>query len=215
MRILDISVPISKTMPVWPGDPHVCLRPLSNIEDGDAASVTEIQMSVHTGTHIDAASHYIAGAQTIDQLPLEKLVGRVLVMEIDPSERTITEDVLKSHGFNKKMTNIKKVLFKTSNSILWKTSPFEFNNNYVGINSSGAVYLANFDLDLIGIDYLSIAPFDETRQPHVILLKKEIILLEGINLSNVSEGYYELYCLPMNLEGCEGAPARAILVHQS
>lgn len=199
-------------MPVWPGDPPVSLQAVSRIEDGDDAAVTEIQMSVHTGTHIDAASHYIVGAQTIDQIPLEKLIGKVFVLEIDQSEDYITETVLKSHNLQQKISNTRKILFKTRNSSLWKNSPNKFISNYVGIDQSGAEYLSQYDFDLIGVDYLSIAPFDQSNQPHKILLLKEIILVEGINLSSITEGFYQLYCLPINLVGCEGAPARAILV---
>ena len=195
--IYDISTPISSNMPVWPGDPPVCFRYLSKIEDGDNATVTEVQMSVHTGTHIDAASHFISGAQTIDQIPLHKLIGQVLVLNIDPAEKVINEQVLKLHHLHQEISLVRKILFKTRNSQIWKDSLSTFQTDYVGIDRSGAGYLAQFDLDLIGVDYYSIAPFTETREPHVILLGKEIVLLEGINLSSVPEGYYQLYCLPL------------------
>ena len=199
-------------MPVWPGDPHVALRTISKIEEGDDATVTEIQMSVHTGTHIDAASHFIESGQTIEEIPFDKLIGEVLVLNIDPSEKSISDHVLKTHLHFEKIIKAKKILFKTRNSKFLHDYPSEFQPDYVGINTSGAEFLAQLDLDLVGVDYLSIAPFNETQRPHQLLLSKEIVLLEGIDLSSVNEGVYQLYCLPLNLVGCEGAPARVILI---
>ncbi|MEA3327658.1 MAG: cyclase family protein [Chloroflexota bacterium] len=212
MKIYDISLPIKPTMPVWPGDPPVSIRSLSKIEEGDDAAVTEIQMSVHTGTHIDAASHFIEDGQTIDQIPLEKLFGEVLIINIDQIEKCISERVLKKHPLNNELINAKKVLFKTKNSRFWHDFPEEFQTDYVGIDASGATYLSKLNLDLVGVDYLSIAPFAETKQPHQILLTNEIVLLEGINLISIPEGKYQLYCLPLKIKGCEGAPARVVLV---
>jgi len=202
-------------MPVWPGDPPVALRVISKIEEGDDATVSEIQMSVHAGTHIDAASHFIESGQTIEEIPFEKLIGEVLVLNIDPTEKCISEHVLKIHPHLEKLIKAKKILFKTRNSKLLHDFPSEFQTDYVGINTSGAEFLAQLGLDLVGVDYLSIAPFNETKRPHQILLSKEIVLLEGIDLSTVTEGVYQLFCLPLNLVGCEGAPARVILVDPS
>lgn len=212
MNIYDISLPISPRMPVWPGDPPVELTQMSSIQDGDNANVSQIKMSVHTGTHIDAPHHFIESGETIDQLPLEKLIGQVLVMEIDEEIDIITESVLTHHRDWLKLKAESKVLFKTRNSSLWKTYPTAFQSDYVGIDKSGANLLANLGLDLIGMDYLSVAPFNETLEPHEILLAQDIILLEGINLSEIDGGIYQLYCLPLNIVDCDGAPARAVLM---
>ena len=212
MKIYDISLPISPGMPVWPGDPSVELKQISSIQYGDHANVSQIKMSVHTGTHIDAPNHFINLGKTINQLPLEKLIGQVLVIEIDEENDIITESVLTNHHDWPILNSGKKVLFKTRNSILWKTHPNEFQSDYVGIDKSGAACLADLALDLIGMDYLSVTPFNETLEPHQILLAQDIILLEGINLSEIDPGIYQLYCLPLNIENCDGAPARAILM---
>jgi len=212
MKIFDISLPINPRMAVWPGDPPVELQQLSAIAHGANANVSQIEMSVHTGTHIDAPNHFIDSGKTIDELPLEKLIGQVLVMEIDHKVDIITESVLEKHPDRDLLKTAKKVLFKTRNSSLWKVHPTEFQSDYVGINKSGASYLAKMTLDLIGMDYLSVTPFTDTVEPHQILLAKGIIMLEGIDLSGVSGGLYQLYCLPLNIEGCDGAPARAILI---
>lgn len=212
MKIYDISLPISPTMPVWPGDPPVQLTQVSSISLGDSANVSRIDMGVHCGTHIDAPKHFIDDGITMDKILLEKLVGKVLVIEIDHEENVISDVVLKQHPNRLLLEKASKVIFRTKNSILWNESPTAFRQDYVGINTAGAIYLSQLGLDLIGIDYLSIAPYEETLQPHQILLNSEIVLLEGLNLSGVPGGLYDLYCLPLSLPGCEGSPARAILI---
>jgi arylformamidase len=212
MKIIDISVAITTTMPVWPGDPPVDLTQVSEIAKGDSANVSRIAMSVHTGTHIDAPKHFIDTGITVDQIPLNYLIGEALVIEIDPQVNVISEHILKSHPKIHLLAEIKKVLFHTRNSSLWKQYPVDFVQNYVGIDTSGARYLQQFSLELIGIDYLSIASYDDTELPHQILLSGGSILLEGLDLSAVPGGVYKLYCLPLNIPGCEGAPARATLV---
>jgi arylformamidase len=212
MKIIDISVPITTTMPVWPGDPSIDLVQISSITSGDSANVTRITMSVHTGTHIDAPKHFIESGITIDQIPLDRLMGEVLVIEIDPQVNVISETVLKAHPNIDQLLTTKKVLFHTRNSNLWEQFPDSFEQNFVGIDTSGAHYLQQFNLDLVGIDYLSIAPYDDTELPHQILLSGGSILLEGLDLSDAPGGIYELFCLPLNILGCEGSPARVFLL---
>ncbi len=210
-KIYDISLPISMKMPVWPGDPKVTVRQVASLEKGDEANISQIRMSVHTGTHIDAPRHFFDNGKTVDQIPLEKLIGEVLVVDVGEGVSVISDAVLKQCAQFNDLETASKVLFKTKNSNFWKEAPAYFHQDFVGIDTSGAEFLADLNLDLIGVDYLSIAPFTDTDRPHQILLKKEILLLEGINLADVPAGRYNLYCLPLNIEQCEGAPARVIL----
>ncbi len=212
MILYDISLPITEDIPVWPGDPSVMINQLSAIVNGDSSNVSQIQMCVHTGTHIDAPKHFLDNGKTVEDLPLEKLIGETLVIVVDDDVKTISEEVLIHHPRNALINKAHKLLFKTKNSFYWHEHPNVFQDSYVGIDASGAAYLSHLDLDLIGVDYLSIASFDETTIPHQILLEKEIILLEGVDLSQVPEGVFNLFCLPLLLVGCEGAPARAILI---
>ncbi len=214
MKTYDISIPIKPGMPTWPGDPPVNLRRINSIDEGDHANISQLQMCVHTGTHIDAPNHFLADEKTVDQLPIESLVGETLVMEINPDVEVITDEVLEAHSEVAKLKKYKRVLFKTRNSKRWYSHPQRFNADYVGIDTSGANYLARMNLSLIGLDYLSIAAYHDTHQPHQILLSQEVILLEGINLRDISAGIYQLFCAPLLIEGCEGAPARAFLVKQ-
>ena len=214
MKIFDISLPITHDMVIWPGDPPVEINRLSAIKDGNDANISKISMCVHTGTHIDAPSHFIDQANTIEQIPLTKLVGKTFVMDLCDQTDVIDEDMLRGHPDGDKLIQSKKVLFKTRNSAFWVEKPGQFDEAYVGINSSGANYLASLNLELVGVDYLSVASYNETELPHKILLSREIVLLEGINLRDVPPGFYYLYCLPLPILGSDGAPARAILIDQ-
>lgn len=214
MKIYDISVPITPAIPVWPGDPPVDIQQVADITAGESANISRINMGVHCGTHIDAPRHFINGAKTVGEIPLDKLIGKVYVMEIDHKEEVISDIVLRQHPKHDMLEKASKVIFRTRNSVLWHESPTTFRKDYVGINTAGAVYLSQLHLDLIGIDYLSVAPYDDTLQPHQILLAGETVLLEGLNLSGVSSGEYDLFCLPLNLPQCEGSPARVVLVDQ-
>lgn len=136
-------------------------------------------------------------------------------MTIDDDVDVISDQILESHPDRHVLDQATKVLFRTRNSSLWHAHPNTFQTDYVALNASGAALLATSNLDLIGVDYLSIATYHETSEPHQILLSKEIVLLEGIDLSNIPGGFYELFCLPLNIKGCEGAPARVILIDRT
>lgn len=212
MEIFDISLPITNDMVVWPGDPPVKLTRLSEIIKGEESNISHLQFCVHTGTHIDAPKHYIDEGKTTDLIPLEKLIGEALVIHVDPDVDVISEEVLRSHLKNDDIKKAKRILFHTRNSDEWSSKSNKFNENFVAIDTSGAKYLTELGMDLIGIDYLSVAPFDDTLDPHQIFLLNEVVLLEGINLSNIEEGFYQLYCLPLKIPNCDGAPARTILI---
>jgi len=207
MRLYDISVGVSPDLPIWPGDPSLELERFSRIEDGDIANVTKISCCVHVGTHVDAPYHYIEGGIGVDRLPLEVLIGRAYVVDMTKSEK-IDAEVLDGAGIPPRT---RRVLFKTKNSALWEKDERDFHQDYVGVASSGAEWLVRKGIQLVGIDYLGIAPFEETIEPHQILLKAGIIILEGLNLSQVMRGRYTLYCLPIKIVGSDGAPARAVL----
>lgn len=214
MKIYDITLPISPDMAVWPGDPSVKIQQLSSIENGEEANVSQIRMSVHTGTHIDAPKHFLQGAGSIDKLPIEKLMGEALVLRIDDKVDVIDEKTLKNHPNFNDLVNSRMILFKTRNSQYWDENKTRFNENFVGLNTSAAAFLAELNLDLIGVDYLSIAAYADSEAPHKILLGKGIILLEGINLQSVPPGIYHLICLPLPIVDSDGSPARAILTEK-
>jgi len=209
MRIYDISLPLSPGMPVWPGDPQVLMNRVEMMEAGADANVTHLSMSVHTGTHVDAPYHFIGGeAATVDQLSLKLLTGRAYVLHL-PDIDLITADAL-DHADIPPRT--RRLLFRTRNSDHWGNASREFQTDFVAISADGAQYLVDRGVKLVGVDYLSVAPYGDSTPTHRILLCAGTVIVEGLDLSGVSQGRYTLHCLPLKLVGCDGAPARAILI---
>lgn len=208
MRYYDLSVKITPGLPLWPGDPPIQIQRHTKIEEGSSSNVTHMNMTAHVGTHIDAPYHFINDGKTIDQLPLTTLIGRVYVMHL-PDARQITADLIRQHGLPKR---VRRILFKTRNSNLWNLPQTPFRQNYVSLTPDAAQYLVDKDILLVGIDYVSIAPFEDVVSTHRILLGAGVVVVEGLNLNVVNAGHYTLYALPIALGDADGAPARVILV---
>ena len=208
MRIHDISLSIHPSLPVWPGDPPIEIEQLSAMASGADANVSSISCGVHIGTHVDAPLHFIDRGRTVDELALEVLVGVAVVVEIMDA-KNIDSDVLDQIDLP---DDAIRVLFKTMNSSFWAEGIEEFQVDYSAITPSGAAWLVERGIRLVGVDYLSVAPYDRPRETHELLLGNNIIIVEGLDLHKVQPGIYELYCLPVKLMGLEGAPARAVLV---
>lgn len=209
-KVYDVSLPIMPGMPVWPGEPMLSLFRVSSMDDGESANVSRLEMMVHTGTHVDAPLHFIQGGKSVENLDLDQLVSSVLVVEILEDVRVIGREALEKVDFK----GATSVLFKTSNSLLWNQWERGFQTQYVGLDTSGALYCVEKGFKLVGIDYLSIAAYHDLTEPHKILLGSGMTIVEGLNLSNVTPGIYQLVCLPLKLVGCDGAPARVILIEE-
>lgn len=208
MRIYDVTVGITPAMPVWPGDPPVALKRVQAIADGANANVSRLDAGVHTGTHVDAPVHFIDGAASVESLSLKVLTGRAYVVSL-PRAKVLDAPTLEAADIPPRT---RRVLFKTRNSDIWTRGERAFQTNFVGVDASGAEWLVRKGVHLVGIDYLSIAPYHQSRETHRTLLQAGVVVVEGLDLSKVSQGRYTLYCLPMKLIGSDGAPARAILV---
>lgn len=201
----DITLPISDTLITWPTDPTVSIRKTSMISQGNTCNVSELKFSSHCGTHIDAPYHFEESGITIDQIPLDSLIGNVTVFDIK-NKKKIDLDDLKSL----ELQNCKRVIFKTRNSTGWRLS--EFKKDFVYITKEAAKYLADSNVKLVGIDSLSVDKFDTIyADTHHILLRKGIIIIEGLDLSNIKAGEYELIALPLKIKDGDGSPARVIL----
>jgi arylformamidase len=209
MKIYDISLPISPAMPVWPGDPPVVLEQVSSMDAGAHDNISRLGCSVHTGTHVDAPHHFLNDHRTVDALSLDVLNGPAQVIQIPEDVGLITADILEKAAIP---SGTLRLLLKTRNSRLWERREKEFVKDFVGISVDGAEWLVRTGMKLVGIDYLSIAPYKQSIPTHQVLLKPGMIILEGVDLSAVSPGIYDLYCLPLKLVGSDGAPARAILI---
>ncbi len=211
MRIYDISVPIRPgETPTYPGDPGIEVGSWSAIARGDRANVSVLNFGAHTGTHIDAPSHFIEGAPGISELPLDALVGDVRVVEIPGDVMAIEAEHVASSG----LEWFERVLFKTRNSTFWAGAAGRFREDFTYITPGGARALVERGVRLVGIDYLSVEKFkSEDFETHRTLLARGVVILEGLDLSGVAAGTYELLCLPLKVAGGsgDGAPARAIL----
>ena len=204
----DITIPISSQTPVWTGDKEVKIQRDRSIAAGADYNVSLLEMGVHTGTHMDAPYHVIDGGRTVDQIPLEQLIGQAQVVVVPPEVETIGADFLSRCGLSE---GVERVLFKTRNSKFWNDQPLRFRENFVGVEASGARWLVEKGIILAGIDWFSISPMNDLKTPHEILLRGGAVILENLDLRRTPAGSYELICLPLKLAGTDGAPVRAIL----
>ncbi len=202
---IDISVNLSANLVKWPNSLGFSSRKEMEINDEVEANVSSIQMDVHCGTHIDAPLHFLKEGKTIESIPLSKLLGKCFVKECGDA------DVISSRIIDELPEGVEKVLFKTKNSKLWTKDGHTFEDRFVALNLDGARALVKRNIDLVGVDYLSIQGFYEHNDTHRELLKNDTVLLETINLTEVTEGWYNLICLPLKLNELEAAPCRAIL----
>lgn len=208
MKIYDVTVPVSEVVPTFPGDPKVKVDVCAAIARGDAANVSQISMGVHTATHVDAPNHFIEGTRRVDELDLYKLVGDCQVVELDESVLAIGAEHVEN------LENVERILFKTRNSHFWSEPEKGFRQDFTYIEPEAARILVEKGAKLVGIDYLSVEKFGANSfDTHITLLKNEVVIIEGLDLREVSAGEYELFCLPLKFQGGtgDGSPARTIL----
>jgi arylformamidase len=210
MKIHDISLPISENLVVWPGDPPVTFSFPRHLGRGDHCTVGEMTLSHHTGTHVDAPAHFLKHGSTVENLDLDILIGPALVVDCGKAS-VLTAAVLA--GLNIQPES-ERLLFKTRNSAIWGRGEKEFIRDFTAITPDGAEWLTDRRVRLVGIDYLSVAPFGNDAATHETLLQAGVILLEGLDLSGIAAGRYQLICLPLRLVGAEGSPVRAVLIEE-
>lgn len=204
-RIYDVTVPLSPEVPTYPGDPPFEIRHTHRTADGEAYSATRISLGTHVGTHVDAPSHFLAGGATVDQLNLEILMGKARVAEVTARERIDRAD-LEALDLRDDI----RVLLKTRMSGQMHRPLVQEDYVYLTVDAAG--YLVQAGMKLVGIDYLSVDRFGTMDYPsHHALLEAGVVVLEGLDLSAVEPGEYEMTCLPLRIQGAEGAPARVIL----
>ncbi len=207
-KIYDITVPISSETPIYKSDPGVEISVFKSISGGSSANVSKITMGVHTATHVDAPNHFIDGAPRVHEMDPQKLVGPCRVIEIDES----IDGIGPQHVGD--ITGVERVLFKTRNSGFWAEPELGFRTEYTYLLPETARLLADSEMVLVGIDYLSIEKSGSPGHPvHIALLEKEIVILEGVDLREVPAGDYEIICMPLKYIGAggDGAPARTML----
>ena len=202
-KIIDISLPIDNETLVHPSEKFLNIQ-LNRSFEADGVRTSKITLGSHTGTHIDAPTHFLETGKMIDEIDLQKCIGESQVIEInaeiDLIERTHLEGKI----------NSKRILFKTKNSKLLNKP---YTKDFTSLGESGAQYLIDKGIELVGIDYIGIEASGSPGHPvHTKLLENEIVIVEGLNLENVNSGIYHLMALPLNLKCLDGSPARAVLV---
>lgn len=205
MQIFDISLTIQNSMLVWRDDPPVNVEVIAKVEK-DGYGQANLILSTHSGTHVDAPNHFVAGGIGVDQIPLEKLIGPCKVLDLIGMDRMeiLPEDL----GEVKKGD---RILLKTGNYKLLKGS--EFPDQYVSLSVDAAKFLADKEIYLVGTDFLGIEKENAPGHPvHTTLLSAGIVNVEGLDLENVPAGNYEIVCLPLKIKDGDGAPARVILI---
>ncbi len=210
MPIYDISIPVTSHMTIFPGDPRVQIESASSLAGGNVANVSKLCCGAHTGTHIDAPAHFIKDGRRIGDIDLDALIGAARVIEI-PNE---TREITRQHVTPERLQGATRVLFKTRNSAFWHETPQTFREDFTYISPDAARALVEQNVRLVGIDYLSVEQFgSKDFATHLTLLEREVVIIEGLDLSRIAEGQYELLCLPLRLaDGLgDGVMARAVL----
>ena len=203
---IDVSVPLRSGMVHWPDNPPVSIERTMAMDRGDVCNVSTMSLGVHTGTHMDAPVHWLPGGEGIDEMPLDASMGLARVVAIEEPV-SIKPNELMQHALQRG----ERVLFKTRNSEhCWTTDTFV--EDFVFVSHEAARYLAECGVRTVGVDYLSVGGYMiDGPETHRTLLESGIWIIEGLNLSQVAPGAYELICLPLRIVGADGAPARALL----
>ena len=207
---LDVTYPIKAGMVHWPGQPPVELTRLSELAQGDSSNVSALRLSLHTGTHLDAPKHFLEGAEDITAAPFEALSGKARVAQVGDAPAISEDEVTAFEARSGALQQGDRVLFRTRNSEQdWTGRPFD--RAYVAVSPGGARCLADRGVQVVGVDYLSVAPFDNTTDTHRILLSAGVWVIEGLDLRSVNEGHYEMLALPLKIETGDASPLRVLL----
>lgn len=205
-KIHDITLPLYPGMVVYPGDPPFVLKQQNSLLNGDDFNLSSLSLGSHTGTHLDAHSHYCFGGSTVEEISLEDLMGSAKVIEVNAENAILPE-----HLANRGIRQGDRILFKTCNSLLPRET---FQTNFVHLSPETAEFLVQKKVRLVGIDYFSIDGYAADGASHKILLGGNVVILEGVDLKNVPEGDYVLLALPLKIRGCDGSPVRAVLIER-
>jgi arylformamidase len=204
---VDVTVPlVPGWTPVYPGDTDLTVRRDASLADGDLANLSTITCTLHCGTHVDAPVHFLDGTDGVDAVPLDALIGPAWVADATGVRGHIDAAALAGLGVPDGAT---RVLFKTANSALWAAPAFV--EDFVAVTPDAAEALVERGVRLVGIDYLSIAPFGDPTPTHEVLLRAGVAIVETLDLRAAEPGEWTLTCLPLRIPGADGAPARAVL----
>jgi len=200
-------------MTTWGDEPGPTIAPVRRIAKGDSANVSLLSLGDHTGTHVDPPLHFIDGGNTVDQLPLDALLGPCRVIGYDGAGNVSADWLDRAHV----PPDATRLLFKTSNSDLWRDPLHRYTRDIVAVNASAARWCVARGVRLVGVDYLTIEPQGPEKAgypTHHTLLGAGVVIVEGLDLRGIAPGPYELVCAPLKIEGGDGAPARVFLIER-
>jgi arylformamidase len=204
---IDISLTLKSNMVHWPGDPPFSIERVREMDKGDTVNLSKITMGAHSGTHVDAPVHFIKGAEGVDQLLFDSLIGLARIIEIADTD-TIREKELAVHRIKKG----ERILLRTRNSIKKILYGDAFTEDFVYLEKDAAEFLVSRGIKTLGVDYLSVGGYKKNGPDvHRLLLGAGILIIEGLDLTDALPGSYDMICLPMKILDSDGAPARVIL----
>ncbi len=209
LTAIDVTVPIRPGMAVWPGDPAVEISPVLRMADGEEANVSRVAFSTHVGTHVDAPWHFVDNGPTLDEIPIERWIGPCVVVDIPDGTPAISSATLSAKAG---LADTTFVILKTRSDAGPSPDADTFDPDFSALTRDGAQWLVEHGMQLVGIDTPSVEAASGDGEVHRILLRAGILIVEGLDLRGVSPGMYTLICLPLKLEGVDGAPARVVLV---
>ncbi len=205
MPLYDATLALHEKMAIFPGDPTFKMTPLFQTTTGAKFNLSIITMGTHTGTHVDPPAHYLTGGHTVDEIPLEILIGPGKILDLT-GQPELNRDVLRSCD----LKGVTRVFFKTDNSP--KLLEPDFHENYVSLTQDGATYLSESGIRMVGTDYFSIETYHSlAAEVHHTLLQAGILVVESLNLAHIPAGPCTIYCLPLKILGADGAPARVLV----
>lgn len=210
-RPIDVSLPLRPGMAVWPGDPPLELERVATLAS-DGADVSRLTTSVHVGTHVDAPRHYLPRGAGVDTLDLAALIGPAWVVALDGPDHVDAARLEAAAAGGLLPPRAERVLLRTRNTAARAAGRDDLAPDFAALAADGAAWLLARGVRLVGIDGPSIAPWEDPEPVHVALLAAGVVVVEGLDLTAAGAGEYTLICLPLRLEGCDGAPARAVLL---
>ncbi len=211
MEIIDITAPVSPKSVMWPGQDAPSREFASHTDRGDPSTVSRWELSAHTGTHADARMHFIPGGWTMESLELSRCVGPCRVVDLTHLEGHVSRADLEAA----EVAGTTRLLLKTRNSEGGLLDREGFVEDYAAISLEAAEYLVEIGVEMVGVDYLSVEPFEDKEfGTHHALLGADVVIFEGLVLAGVEPGEYFLACLPLKLVGSDGSPVRAILIRE-
>ncbi|MFH0898334.1 MAG: cyclase family protein [bacterium] len=205
--IIDISWPITPEMTTYKDSKFVRFE-RGKIFEHDSVRDSTITVPSHTGTHIDAAAHFLKEGKTVEHISFDYLVGPCRVLDLTHVQEKVTASDLQNHDIQKHEI----LLLKTKNSQKTPNEPFDY--NFVYLDKEAASYLVKQKIKTVGIDYLGIERNQTEHETHSILFEHDSVIIEGLRLGHIEPGPYMLWCLPLAVQGLEAVPVRAVLIKE-